>query len=288
MNSEIKRFRKIKAETKKEAEEFKNNFFSKKIRILGISGSARDKFDLSAEDSTSEFLLKKALEKCKKLGAETELVQLRKYSIKPCKACYSTANSHCHFYCSCYPKGTEAGDDMSNKLYDKVLWADAIFFATPVNNFKISSMMALFIDRCISLDGSLKPADPGYAKNVALNKRHTTFVEKTASDEFGSGFLKRFTGKVAGIIVSGHEEGAALATSQMFMTLTHYGMVFPPYSSMYAMGSVCFGTYADKKKLTAGCFAEEAVLVAENVFTMAKALKKAGNNFWWKYDGRID
>lgn len=41
---------------------------------------------------------------------------------------------------------------MSNILYDKILEADAIIFATPVNNFKISTLMAAFIDRCISLD----------------------------------------------------------------------------------------------------------------------------------------
>ncbi|HBB04643.1 TPA: hypothetical protein DCZ39_07270 [Patescibacteria group bacterium] len=79
-------------------------------------------------------------------------MSLKKYDIKHCRACYSTANTQCHFYCSCYPKDTPRGDDMSNILYDKILEADAIIFATPVNNFKISTLMAAFIDRCISLD----------------------------------------------------------------------------------------------------------------------------------------
>lgn len=151
-------FKKVHEEALKEAKQMAVPR-AKKIKVLGISGSTRDEFDMAQESSNSEALLKKCLDYCKKIGAETELIPLRKYKVNPCKCCYSTANTHCHFYCSCYPRGTKAADDMTNILYDKILGADAIIFATPVNNFKISSLMATFIDRCISLDGSLKPAD---------------------------------------------------------------------------------------------------------------------------------
>lgn len=86
---------------------------NKKIRVLGISGSARDEAETSQENSNSEELLKRCLGYCKELGAETELVPLRKYDIRHCKACYSTANTQCHFYCTCYPRGSE-GDEMTN------------------------------------------------------------------------------------------------------------------------------------------------------------------------------
>jgi len=141
------------------------------------------------------------MNECKKLGAKTEIIYLRKYEIKPCKACYSTTNTQCHYPCSCYPKGTKEGDDMSNILYDKVLNADAIIFATPVNNFKVSSYMSLFVDRLISLDGSLSPLNPSAPKDVELNKKHTKFIELTANNQVnGSGFFRRFSGKVGGII----------------------------------------------------------------------------------------
>src|SRR3989339_1180243 len=100
-----------------------------KIKILGISGSARDKEDTAQENSNSEELLKNCLNYCKSMGAEVELLPLRKYRIEHCKACYSTANTQCHFYCSCYPKGPN-GDDMTNIIYDKVIDADGIIFAT--------------------------------------------------------------------------------------------------------------------------------------------------------------
>ncbi|OGJ13185.1 hypothetical protein A3K82_01230 [Candidatus Pacearchaeota archaeon RBG_19FT_COMBO_34_9] len=285
MDKTLERFRQIQRETIKEAglmNEAKKK--RKKIKVLGISGSARDKNDTAQEDSNSEYLLVKCLEYCRKLGAETELIKLRKYNIKYCKACYSTTNTQCHFYCSCYPKGTSAGDDMTNILYDKVISADAIIFATPVNNFNISTLMKTFIDRCISLDGSLKPANEKSPKDRELNIKHMKFIELEADNNIpGSGLLKRFSGKVAGIIVSGHEEGASMAISNLFMTLNNFGMAFPPFSHMYAISGVCNSTYKDKKIIQSECYTEETKLLAENIIALTKLLKKSDATLW-KYD----
>ncbi|HJX05751.1 MAG TPA: flavodoxin family protein [Candidatus Nanoarchaeia archaeon] len=281
----LARFKEIQQETIKEAKDMagkKNK--NKKIRVLGISGSARDKYDMAQEESNSEELLKVCLENCKKLGAETELIKLREYRIEHCKACYSTTNTQCHFYCSCYPKGTPKADDMSNILYDKVLEADAIIFATPVNNFNVSTLMKAFIDRCISLDGSLQPANPKVPKDKELNIKHMKFVELTANNDIpGSGMLRRFTGKVAGVIVTGHEEGAAMVISNLFMTFNHFGMLFPPFSNMYAMSSVCNSTYADKKIVLTDCFKGETKLLAQNVMHAAELLRNSKPTDW-KYD----
>ncbi|MBI2151493.1 flavodoxin family protein [Candidatus Woesearchaeota archaeon] len=257
---------------------------SGKIRVLGISSSARSASGMAKEKSNSEQLLEKSLDYCKKLGAETKLISLREYDIKPCQACYSTANTHCHFSCSCYPKGTPAGDDMSNKLYDEVLWAEVIIFATPVNNFKISSLLADFIDRCISLDGSLTPADKNNPKNRELNIKQMKFIELTADSGVpGSGLLRRFLGKVAGIIVTGHEAGASLTISSLFMTLHYYGMIFPPFSSVYAMSSICNSTYQDKPIVTSKCYDLEIEMQAKNLITAAK-LSRQVKPTDWKYN----
>ena len=277
----LERFKEIREQTIKEAKRL-----SKKegpLKAIGIAGSARDQFDMASESSNSEFLLIQSLEELKKQGVETELVSLRKYNIKPCKACYSTTNTQCHFYCSCYPRGTATADDMSNILYDKVLAADIIIFATPVNNFKMSSMTALFLDRCISLDGSLPPADPKAAKNKELNIKHTKFVELMADDAIpGSGFLRRFSGKIAGVIVTGHEEGASMVISSLFMALNHFGMVFSPWSNMYAMSSITNPTYKDKKIVTSPVHVDNAKKLAENALMMAKAMRK--EKIGWAYD----
>jgi multimeric flavodoxin WrbA len=283
------RFKQIQQDTIKEAEQMgRKKSKDGKIKVLGISGSARDVNDMAQEESNSEKLLQACLEHCSKMGAKTELIKLRDYHIEHCKACYSTANTHCHFYCSCYPKGTSQADDMSNILYDKIIEADAIIFATPVNNFNVSTPMKAFIDRCISLDGSLQPANPKVPKDRELNIKHMKFVELTADNDVpGSGMLRRFLGKVAGIIVTGHEEGAAMVISSMFMTFNHFGMLFPPFSNMYAMSSVCNSTYKDKKIVLSDCFTEDTELMAQNVITAAEAVRNKKPTDW-KYDYDAD
>lgn len=278
----LKKFKDIQQSTIQEASTYSKK--NKVITAIGISGSARDQFDMASEDSNSEFLLKACLQKLNELGAQTELLPLRKYNIKPCKACYSTTNTQCHFYCSCYSKSSPTGDDMSNILYDKILQADIIIFGTPVNNFKISSLLTLFIDRCISLDGSLAPANPEATKDKELNCKHTKFIELMSDQNIpGSGFLRRFIGKVGGVIVTGHEEGASMAISQLFMTLNHFGMIFPPWSNMYAMSSITNPTYKDKSIVTSPIYIEETHEIAHNVMSTAQLLRNF-NMMNWKYD----
>ncbi|MDO8669494.1 MAG: flavodoxin family protein [Candidatus Buchananbacteria bacterium] len=274
----LNRFKEIQKNTIAEA---KRPRTGKVIKVLGISGSARDKFDMAQEESNSEKLLKDSLKHCEKLGAKTELIPLRKYNIKHCKACYSTVNTQCHFYCSCYPKNKPSGDDMTNILYDKILSADAIIFATPINNFKMSTLMAAFIDRCISLDGSLEPANPKAPKDKELNIKHMKFIELTHDNNIpGSGLLRRFAGKIAGVIVTGHEAGASLTLSSLFLTLNYFGMIFPPFSNIYAMSSVCLSTYQDKPVVTGECYDEETEIMAENIILAVKALKKVKGTDW--------
>ena len=281
------RFREIQKETIEEAKLISKKS-NDKTKVLGISGSSRDEFDMAQEKSSSEEILINCLDNCKKFGAEVELIKLRDFKIERCRACYSTTNTQCHFYCSCYPKNTDRADDMTNILYDKILEADAILFATPVNNFNISTLMKIFIDRCISLDGSLSPANPKAPKDKELNIKHMKFIELTANNDVsGSGMLRRFLGKVAGIIVTGHEAGASMAISNLFLTLNNYGMIFPPFSHIYAMSSVCNSTYEDKPIVLSDCYKEEAKILAENVITTAKLSAKV-KPAAWKYDSKSD
>lgn len=69
-------FKKVREDAIKEAKQMgirKN----KKIKVLGISGSAREEGDTSRESSNSEALLKKCLRYCKEMGAETESVEYK-------------------------------------------------------------------------------------------------------------------------------------------------------------------------------------------------------------------
>jgi len=67
------------------------------------------------------------------------------------------------------------------------------------------------------------------------------------------------------------------------MTLNHFGMVFPPFSNIYAMSSVCNSTYKDKKIVLSDCYDEEVRLLAENIMTAIKLTTKQKPTDW-KYD----
>jgi hypothetical protein len=85
------------------------------------------------------------------------------------------------------------------------------------------------------------------------------------------------------VIVTGHEEGASMVVSNLFMTFTHFGMLFPPFSNMYAMASVCRSTFEDKKAVVNECYEGTARMLARNVMRGAKMIRPVPATDW-KYD----
>lgn len=65
----LNRFKRIRRETMAEAKKLSQRK-NKKIKVLGISGSARDLNDMAHENSNSGELLKRCLEYCAKIGYE--------------------------------------------------------------------------------------------------------------------------------------------------------------------------------------------------------------------------
>lgn len=102
------------------------------IKILGINGSARK------GKNTAKMLLL-ALDEAKKLGCETELLELIDYNILPCTACNHCLREH---KCSQHEK-----DDM-HKLAEKLLEADGIIIGSPVYLDNVTGQLKIFMDRC--------------------------------------------------------------------------------------------------------------------------------------------
>ena len=80
--------------------------------------------------------------------------------------------------------------------------------------------------------------------------------------------------------MTGHEEGVALAISILYMTANHYGMAFPAWSNMYAMGEVLFSTDNDPKIVRSQDYIAEAKQVAHNTYTLAKELMDLKRTDW--------
>jgi multimeric flavodoxin WrbA len=103
------------------------------MKVLGIMGSPR-------RQSNTEILLDTALEGARKAGAEVEKVLVSKLKISPCLEIYA-----------CFKDGNCAIKDDMQLLYEKLLEADHIIFASPIFFYGITSQAKAVIDRCQAL-----------------------------------------------------------------------------------------------------------------------------------------
>ena len=101
------------------------------MKILGICGSLRE------ESNTNKIVLKVA----KASGCESEIVDLGKMDIKPCTGC---------LLCTMNEGQCVIEDDMQ-KVYDKLMKADAIVFGAPTYFMDISGAAKSFIDRSMAI-----------------------------------------------------------------------------------------------------------------------------------------
>lgn len=103
------------------------------MKALGIMGSPR-------RQSNTEILLNKALEGAREAGAEVENVPVSKLKISPCLEIYA-----------CLKDGNCPIKDDMQLLYEKLLEADHIIFASPIFFYGITSQAKAVVDRCQAL-----------------------------------------------------------------------------------------------------------------------------------------
>ena len=100
------------------------------MHIIGILGSPRGKNSLTLK------LLDSALNGAEDAGADIEFIDVARMNIRTCKSCGV-----------CYVTGKCSQKDEFQEVYEKVIDADGIVFASPVYFNNISSQLKLFIDR---------------------------------------------------------------------------------------------------------------------------------------------
>ena len=103
------------------------------MKALGIMGSPR-------RQSNTDILLDKALEGAREAGAEVENVLVSKLKISPCLEIYA-----------CLKDGNCPIKDDMQLLYEKLLEADHIIFASPIFFYGITSQAKAIVDRCQAL-----------------------------------------------------------------------------------------------------------------------------------------
>jgi multimeric flavodoxin WrbA len=116
-------------------------------QVLVILGSPR-------KNGNSSTLAARISRGAKSAGAEVETLFLQDLKISPCQACYTCQKRD--------SKGCAIKDDMQ-KIYPKLIRADAWVIASPVYWFTMSAQTKTFMDRCYALSA--------YTKNPFMGKR---------------------------------------------------------------------------------------------------------------------
>lgn len=103
------------------------------MTILGIMGSPR-------RQSNTEILLDAALAGAKEMGAEVEKVVVSELKVSPCREIYA-----------CLKDGDCAIKDDMQWLYEKLLQADHVVFASPIFFYGLTAQAKAIVDRCQAL-----------------------------------------------------------------------------------------------------------------------------------------
>ena len=187
--------------------ESKNN--EKKIKILVIQGSPRNKNSCSGGDSKTEYLMKHAIKKLDK-NVDVDILDLTVMDddakVQPCKGCVGTSNGyHCHWPCSCYGKNDKIAPDL---MYDKDVYkrlenSDGFAVFTPIHWYSVSTQIKAMFDRLVCANLTLTQESAKIiTKNDIKNPKKTVALEK--SGEFSALRKNHLEGKVAAFFIHGN------------------------------------------------------------------------------------
>jgi multimeric flavodoxin WrbA len=175
--------------------------------ILLINCSSRSEHTCPGEMSKSYRLIEIARDVfAASPGVEIELLDLSRLAseygrhIYPCKACFSTAASLCHWPCSCYPNySLGQTQDWMNDIYPMWVRAHGVMIVTPVNWYQVSSPLKLMMDRLVCADGGNPDPTRTQGKNAELAKE----IELD-----GWNYPRHLAGRLFSVVVHGDVEGA--------------------------------------------------------------------------------
>lgn len=106
------------------------------MKVLALNSSPR-----TGGESKTEIMLDALVKGMREAGADVEVVELRKKTVKHCVGCFT-----------CWTKTPGQcihQDDMSRELFAKWLEADLAVYATPLYHFTVNARMKTFIERTL-------------------------------------------------------------------------------------------------------------------------------------------
>jgi multimeric flavodoxin WrbA/DNA-directed RNA polymerase subunit RPC12/RpoP len=145
----------------------------------------------------------------KKRRVSYRRINLNELNIEYCWCCYSMSDASCTYPCR------NQRDDV-NALHQMVIASKAVIIASPINWNSMSGRLKCLLDRFTSL------------QNMALLKR---------------GSLTKC--KICGILVNGHEDGAAKTAMDIYYYLQEMGYLMAPYGFAYRTHNAQYNTAED-------------------------------------------
>lgn len=225
-----------------------------KLRVLGVCTSARGR------QSNTYFLMQTAFDQLRRrddLDLEQEIIVASELRLRPCDHHYSINAKMCIH--PCLITQTDPADEMK-KIYDGMLKADVVIFATPVYWGNHSQLMQLIIERLNSLEN--------------MNSVHHQPIIRN---------------KIGAFMILGHEDGYQHVAGNLMNFFTELGLIFPPQAYGAWVGESNEDTAADRSRLeTDPAIREVFIDLAQNAVDFAAALLECpcGHRFDYQHQSQ--
>jgi multimeric flavodoxin WrbA/rubredoxin len=183
---------------------------------LGFDGKPFDVLLINGSShraNNTGYMADLAEEELKAKGVSYRRYNLNEFSINHCWCCYSMRDNACKYPCR------DQLDDMP-AFHEIIIAAKAVIVASPINWNNMSARLKDFLDRlnCI--------------QNLYLLKR--------------PGLTE---GKVVGVAVSGHEDGATKTAMDIYLYFQQMGYLLAPFGISYRTHGAQFNTITDMEFL---------------------------------------
>lgn len=166
------------------------------VRVVGISTTAMN--DEHPRFSTSEILLKEALDHATDDGCGTQLIRLNDLKFRHCEGYYSKSARACTWPCSITQM--DASDQLDRVYEAFVHWADVILVATPIRWGAAGSLYYKMVERMNCIQNQETIANRHLLKN-----------------------------KVAAFIITGGQDNVQGVAGQMMSFFAEVGCQFPQF-----------------------------------------------------------
>ena len=155
------------------------------------------------------YMVDLAEEVLREQGVSYRRININEYDIYHCWCCYSMRDNACRYPCR------DQLDDMP-AFHEMVIAAKAVIVASPINWNNMAARLKDFLDRLNCIQNLYLLKKPGLTE-----------------------------GKIVGVTVSGHEDGATKAAMDIFLYFQQMGYVLAPFGVSYRTHGAQFNTNTD-------------------------------------------